>query len=134
MSTRESERAFGNDNLAQAVRLQRLAPALERITRDLAATRRELAALSRENERLRARLDAQSPVASRITGTRAPAAMTAAASLAGSHCTRCGLIVGPQLAGQEQAILAADCCPRCDGRLVAGTAAPVGREPSVFLG
>lgn len=133
MSTRESERALGKDNLAQAVR-QRLGPALEGMARDLAATRRELAASRRENERLRARLDAQSPLASRGSPGAWASPQASAVLLTGHYCPRCGMTVGPEQVLQEQAILAADCCPRCDGRLVARPPAPPSRETSVFLG
>lgn len=115
-----------------AARLRRVGPALERMARELAVARRELAAVTRDNARLRSQLAIFSPAAA--AQERPASAPNPAIVITGSWCPRCGLTVDAETIRQETAILAAACCPRCDGRLVSRERASGDRETSVFLG
>ena len=132
MATRESGRGLLDENLELTARLRRSGPALESMARELATARRELAAVTRDNARLRSQLAIFSPAAS--TGDRAGAASEPATVLTGSWCPTCGLTIDAGTLRHETAILAAECCPRCDGRLLARGRGPTARETSVFLG
>jgi DNA repair exonuclease SbcCD ATPase subunit len=132
MATRESGRGLLDESSQRAGRLPRVGPALERMARDLADARRDLAALTRENAKLRAQLASVNPAAA--AGRRRRGESQTAIALTGSWCPSCGLSIDADTVRHETAILAAACCPRCDGRLLAGERAPVNRESSVFLG
>ena len=105
-------------------------PMLERMARDLAATRREAAALRREVERLRARL------AGRAGGKDALGALDRDEPEVGEMwCRRCGVRVSPPAAAHEHVLVLAACCPHCDGPL--GSADPgdvPAFDPSTYLG
>jgi DNA repair exonuclease SbcCD ATPase subunit len=132
MATRESERGLLDENSLLAARLQRIGPALERMARDLAHARRDLAAVTRENAKLRAQLASGKP--GTALGQHRGRESETAIVLTGSWCPSCGLTIDADTVRHETAILAASCCPRCDGRLLAREHAAVNRESSVFLG
>ena len=132
MATRESGRGPLDENLELTARLRRSGPVLESMARELATARRELAAVTRENERLRAKLAIFSPAAA--AGERPTAASEPAKVRTGSWCPSCGLTIDAGTLRHETALLAAECCPRCDGRLLARGREPTPGETSVFLG
>jgi hypothetical protein len=132
MATRESGRGLQAENLELTARLRRSGPVLENMARELATARRKLAAVTRENATLRAQLAIVTPTGG--GGEGATAAGEGERALRGSWCPTCGLAIDADTLRHETAILAADCCPRCDGRLLARERQPSPREPSVFLG
>lgn len=123
--TGSGARLLFDDNVEGAAR--RLG--LEGLGRELAASRREVAALTHENERLRARLEALDPALRAQPSSRPQDPFP---TLAGLSCPRCGLTIDTDALERDRALLAAACCPRCDGRLTVRTTST--REPSVFLG
>jgi hypothetical protein len=130
MTICEGERELLNENLEPPARLERLGSALERMARELASSRRELGALTLENATLRAELAILSPGAAATTREQGEPEI----ELTDSWCPHCGLTVDADTMRYERAILAAHCCPRCDGRLVVRGETPGIRETSVFLG
>jgi hypothetical protein len=98
------------------------------VARDLASSRREVAALRRENERLRAQLDAH-------TAAAAPVAPARSGERTAMWCSRCGTRRDARAAAHDRVLVLAACCPECDGPLVplAG-ARDLERDPSTYLG
>ena len=102
---------------------------LEGLARELAASRREVAALTHENERLRARLQVLDPQSAQPEPSQHRDPFP---TLTGLSCPGCGFAIDADALERDRALLAAACCPRCDGRLTVRMTST--REPSVFLG